>query len=60
MRADRQTALTGLAGLYGTDATLLGRALGLPAQLLDARGRASQGGGFRFGLGPTGLSFNLS
>jgi len=43
-RADRQMALAGLAGLYGTDATLLGRALGIPASLLDARGRASQGG----------------
>jgi hypothetical protein len=59
-RSDTLSALSGLSGLYGTDTSLLGRALGIPSQLLSARASASQGGGFRFGLGPTGLSFNFN
>src|ERR1700674_1800566 len=51
-RSDTLSALGGLSGLYGTDTSLLGRALGIPASLLDARGRFSQGGnGFFSSLG---------
>ena len=38
-RSDTLSALAGLSGLYGTDTSLLGRALGIPAQLLDASAR---------------------
>jgi hypothetical protein len=58
-RADQLAALGGLSGLYGTNANLLGRALGIPAQLLDASARNAQSSGFSFGFGPTGLSFGL-
>jgi hypothetical protein len=58
-RSDTLSALSGLSGLYGTDAGLLGRALGVPAQLLDASARNAQSSGFSFGLGPGGLSFGL-
>ena len=58
-RSDKLSALSGLSGLYGTDAGLLGRALGVPAQLLDARARNSQSSGFSFGFGPGGLSFGF-
>src|SRR6202035_1593907 len=54
-RSDTLSALSGLSGLYGTDSSLLGRALGIPVSLLDARSRVSQGSGFRFGFGPSGL-----
>ena len=54
----RLAALEGLGGLYGIDTNLLGRGLGLPAQLLGLRASASRDGrGFRFGLGP--LSFGI-
>jgi hypothetical protein len=53
---DRLAALEGLSGLYGVDATLLGRALGLPSDLLNVRQSASRGsGGFRFGVGLPGF-----
>jgi hypothetical protein len=58
-RSDTLSALSGLSGLYGTDPGLLGRALGVPAQLLDASARNAQSSGFNFGLGPGGLSFGL-
>jgi hypothetical protein len=58
-RSDTLSALSGLSGLYGTDVGLLGRALGIPAQLLDASARNSQSSGFNIGLGPGGLSFGL-
>jgi hypothetical protein len=58
-RSDTLSALSGLSGLYGTDAGLLGRALGVPAQLLDASARNAQSSGFSFGLGPGGLSFGF-
>jgi hypothetical protein len=58
--SDTLSALGGLSGLYGIDSSLLGRALGIPTSLLDARSRASQGSGFRIGFGPTGLSFGLN
>jgi hypothetical protein len=38
---------------------LLGRALGVPAQLLDASARNAQSGGFSLGFGPGGLSFGF-
>ena len=53
------SALSGLSGLYGTDANLLGRALGIPAQLLDASARNAQSSGFSLGFGPGGLSVGL-
>ncbi len=59
-RSDTLAGLSGLSGLYGTDASLLGRALGIPASLLDARARSSQGSGFKLGFGPTGLSFGFN
>jgi len=58
-RSDTQTALSGLSGLYGTDAGLLGKALGIPAQLLDASARNAASSGFSIGLGPGGLSFGI-
>ncbi len=58
--SDRLTALGGLGGLYGVDTSLLGRALGIPADLLNVRARASGGSDFRFGFGPAGISFGLS
>jgi hypothetical protein len=58
-RSDTLSALSGLSGLYGTNAGLLGRALGVPAQLLDARARNAQSSGFSLGFGPGGLSFGV-
>ena len=58
-RSGTLSALSGLSGLYGTDAGLLGRALGVPAQLLDASARNAQSSGFSLGFGPGGLSFGL-
>jgi predicted alpha/beta hydrolase len=58
-RSDTQSALAGLSGLYGTDTNLLGRALGVPAQLLDASTRNAANSGFSFGLGPGGISFGI-
>jgi len=49
-------ALRGLGSLYGVDTALLGRALGIPSELLQARA-AGRGAGFRFGIGPVGFSF---
>jgi hypothetical protein len=59
-RSDTLSALGGLSGLYGTDSALLGRTLGIPAQLLDASARNAQGSGFRLGFGPGGLSFGFN
>ena len=58
-RSDTLSGLAGLSGLYGTDAGLLGRALGVPAQLLDASARNAQSSGFSLGFGPGGLSFGF-
>jgi hypothetical protein len=53
-RSDRLSALAGLSGLYGTDTSLLGRALGIPAQLLEASARnAASGSSFLSALGST-------
>ena len=59
-RSDTQSALAGLSGLYGTDANLLGRAIGVPAQLLDASARNAASSGFKLGFGPGGLSFGMN
>lgn len=48
----QMAALQGLGGLYGVDTSLLGRGLGIPAELLGVRASASRGGGFGFGFGP--------
>ena len=53
------SALSGLFGLYGTDAGLLGRAIGVPAQLLDASARNAASSGFSLGFGPGGLSLGI-
>ena len=59
-RSDTLSGLSGLSGLYGTDTSLLGRALGIPSQLLDASVRNAQNGNFKIGFGPSGLSFGLN
>jgi len=54
----RLEALQGLGSLYGVDAGVLARAMGIPAELLQARAAGSRsGGGFRFGLGPISFGF---
>jgi hypothetical protein len=52
-------ALSGLSGLFGTDSSLLGKAIGVPAQLLDASARNAASSGFSLGFGPGGLSFGI-
>ena len=48
----QMSALQGLSGLYGVDSNLLGRTLGIPAQLLNTRANASRNnGGFFSALG---------
>src|ERR1700682_1856508 len=48
----RQMApLQGLSGLFGVDTNLLGRTLGIPAELLNARANASRPSGFFSSLG---------
>ena len=42
----QMAALQGLSGLYGVDSNLLGRTLGIPAQLLNVRANASRPTGF--------------
>jgi len=59
-RSDRFSALSGLSGLYGTNANLLGRAIGVPAQLLDASTRNAQSNNFKIGFGPGGLSLGFN
>jgi len=45
-KQDQLTALQGLSGLYGVDTSLLGRTLGIPAQLLGTRTSLSNAPGF--------------
>jgi carbamoylphosphate synthase small subunit len=45
-RQDQLTALQGLSGLYGVDTSLLGRTLGIPAQLLNTRANLANAPGF--------------
>jgi len=47
----QNAALQGLSGLYGVDTGLLGRTLGLPAQLLNVRANASRPAGFFTSMG---------
>ena len=48
----QMAALQGLSGLYGVDTNLLGRTLGIPAELLNVRANASRNnGGFFSTLG---------
>lgn len=48
----QMAALQGLSGLFGVDSSLLGRTLGIPAELLNVRSNASRGGnGFFSALG---------
>ncbi len=56
----QMAALQGLSGLFGVDANLLGRTLGIPAELLNLRSNASRGngGGFFSALG-SGLGSTL-
>ena len=56
----QMAALQGLSGLFGIDSNLLGRSLGIPAELLNARANASRssGNGFFSALG-SGLGSTL-
>lgn len=47
----QNSALQGLSGLYGVDANLLGRTLGIPSQLLGVRASASRPSGFFSAMG---------
>ena len=47
----QMAALQGIAGLYGVDTGLLGRALGIPAELLNVRANAARPSGFFSSLG---------
>jgi hypothetical protein len=48
----QMAALQGLSGLYGVDTNLLGKTLGIPAELLNVRSNASRNnGGFFSSLG---------
>ena len=54
----QMAALQGLFGLYGVDTNLLGRTLGIPAQLLGVRANVSRPNGFFSALG-SGLGGSL-
>jgi hypothetical protein len=45
-KQDQLTALQGLSGLYGVDTSLLGRTLGIPAQLLGTSANLANAPGF--------------
>jgi hypothetical protein len=47
----QMAALQGLSGLFGVDTNLLGRTLGIPAELLNVRANASRPSGFFTSLG---------
>ena len=47
----QMAALQGLSGLYGVDSNLLGKALGIPAELLNVRANASRPSGFFTSMG---------
>src|SRR5262249_3798688 len=49
----KMAALQGLSGLFGVDTNLLGRTLGIPAELLNVRAQASRPSGFFSALGGT-------
>jgi hypothetical protein len=54
-------ALSGLSGLFGIDANMLSRTLGIPAQLLDARAKVTPntGSSLKLGFGPVGLNLGF-
>jgi hypothetical protein len=47
----QMAALQGLSGVFGVDTNLLGRTLGIPAELLNTRANASRSTGFLSSLG---------
>lgn len=47
----QMAALQGLSGLFGVDSNLLGRTLGIPAELLNVRANSSRPSGFFSSLG---------
>src|SRR5271168_2110641 len=47
----QMAALQGLSGVFGVDSNLLGRTLGIPAELLNTRASASRPSGFFSSLG---------
>src|SRR5207247_10917635 len=49
----QMAALQGLSGLFGVDSNLLGRTLGIPAELLNTPATASRPSGFFSALGST-------
>lgn len=55
----QMAALQGLSGLFGVDTNLLGRTLGIPADLLNARANASRGGGGFFSSLGSGIGSTL-
>lgn len=55
----QMAALQGLSGLFGVDANLLGRSLGIPAELLNVRANASRGGNGFFSTLASGLGSTL-
>ena len=55
----QMAALQGLSGLFGIDTNLLGRTLGIPAELLNVRNNASRPSGFFSALG-SGLGSTLA
>ena len=55
----QMAALQGLSGLFGVDSSLLGRTLGIPAELLNARANASRGGNGFFSALASGLGSTL-
>ena len=59
-KSDTLSALSGLSGLYGTDTNLLGRALGIPAQLIGSSVQNAAQNNFKLGFGPNGLSFGFN
>jgi hypothetical protein len=60
-RSDQLNALSGLSGLYGVDANMLSRTLGIPAELLGVRARVTpaSSSSLRYGFGPLGLNFGF-
>jgi len=54
-------ALSGLSGLYGIDANMLARTLGIPAQLLSTTARLTpvSPSSLKIGFGPVGLNIGL-
>jgi len=53
------SALQGLSGLFGVDSNLLGRTLGIPAELFNVRSNASKSGNGFFSTLGSGLGSTL-